>query len=102
MVADRGYVAAAANRNPASRSAVAVGFGLLNLAYVVAAGLALIPKRSRIHYVGLLVGFVLLRSAFLGTLENPEPRYTLECYPAIVVLASSMLAGGRSFRTKSQ
>jgi hypothetical protein len=52
--------------------------------------------------VGLLVGFVLLRSAFLGTLENPEPRYTLECYPAIVVLASSMLAGGRSFRTKSQ
>jgi hypothetical protein len=69
---------------------------------VVAAGLALIPKRSRIHYVALLVGFVLLRSAFLGTLENPEPRYTLECYPAIVVLASSMLAGGRSFRTKSQ
>jgi 4-amino-4-deoxy-L-arabinose transferase-like glycosyltransferase len=86
----------------AKHSAVAVGFGLLNLAYVVAAGLALIPKRSRIHYVGLLVGFVLLRSAFLGTLENPEPRYTLECYPAIVVLASSMLAGGRSFRTKSQ
>ena len=40
-----------------------------------------------------LRGFVLLRSAFLGTLENPEPRYTLECYPAIVVLASSLLAG---------
>jgi hypothetical protein len=39
----------------------------------------------------LLVCFLLLRSAFLGTLENPEPRYTLECYPAIIVLASSLL-----------
>jgi hypothetical protein len=41
----------------------------------------------------LLVSFLLLRSAFLGTLENPEPRYTLECYPAIIVLASLLLAG---------
>jgi hypothetical protein len=44
----------------------------------------------------LLVSFVLLRSAFLGTVENPEPRYTLECYPAIIVLASSLLAAGLS------
>ena len=41
----------------------------------------------------MLAGFVLLRSAFLGTLENPEPRYVLECFP--VVLA---LAGGAFFR----
>jgi len=27
---------------------------------------------------------------FLGTLENPEPRYTLECYPAVILLASAM------------
>jgi hypothetical protein len=40
----------------------------------------------------LLILFLLLRSAFLGTLENPEPRYTLECYPAIIVLASALLA----------
>jgi hypothetical protein len=25
----------------------------------------------------------------LGSLENPEPRYTLECYPALIVLASA-------------
>jgi len=30
---------------------------------------------------------VLLRSAFLGTLENPEPRYVLECFPAVLALA---------------
>ncbi|HKW75934.1 MAG TPA: glycosyltransferase family 39 protein [Terriglobales bacterium] len=35
----------------------------------------------------VLVGFVLLRSAFLGTLENPEPRYVLECFPVVLALA---------------
>ena len=81
-------------------SFVAVGFGLLNLAYVAAALLAVLHRRSRrpsgIRWAGLLVGFLLLRSAFLGTLENPEPRYILECYPAIIVLASSLLAGRKS------
>ncbi|HXY77678.1 MAG TPA: glycosyltransferase family 39 protein [Candidatus Acidoferrales bacterium] len=77
-------------------SFIAVGFGLLNLAYVAAALLALLHRRSRrpggIRWAGLLVSFLLLRSAFLGTVENPEPRYMLECYPAIIVLASSWLA----------
>jgi hypothetical protein len=74
----------------AKRSAVAVGFGLLNLAYVVAALLAVVDRRPAIRWSGLLVTFLLLRSAFLGTLENPEPRYTLECYPAVIVLASAL------------
>jgi len=77
------------------QSVLAVGFGLLNLAYVAAALLALILGQARrpsgIRWAGLLISFLLLRSAFLGTLENPEPRYTLECYPAIIVLASSLL-----------
>jgi len=77
------------------QSILAVGFGLLNLVYVAAALLALILGQARppsgIRWAGLLVSFLLLRSAFLGTLENPEPRYTLECYPAIIVLASSLL-----------
>ena len=76
----------------AKQSVMAVGFGLLNLAYVAAALLALVRKPSGIRWAGLLIGFLLLRSAFLGTLENPEPRYTLECYPVIIVLASSWLA----------
>jgi hypothetical protein len=84
----------------AKQSVMAVGFGLLNLAYVGGALLAAVHRPSRgpsgIRGAGLLVCFLLLRSAFLGTLENPEPRYTLECYPAIIVLASSLLAGRRS------
>jgi hypothetical protein len=77
----------------AKQSVMAVGFGLLNLAYVAGALLALVRRPSGIRWAGLLVSFLLLRSAFLGTLENPEPRYTLECYPVIIVLASSLLAG---------
>jgi Dolichyl-phosphate-mannose-protein mannosyltransferase len=75
----------------AKRSTVAVGFGVLNLAYVTAALLALVRRPSSIRWSGLLVTFLLLRSAFLGTLENPEPRYTLECYPAVIVLASALV-----------
>ena len=37
--------------------------------------------------------FVVLRSAFLGTLPNPEPRYTLECYPVVIVLAAALFIG---------
>jgi len=37
--------------------------------------------------------FVLLRSAFLGTLENPKPRYTLECYPVVFVLGAAWISG---------
>ena len=71
-------------------SVTAVGFGLLNLAYIVAALLALARRPSVIRCAGLLVLFLLLRSAFLGTLENPEPRYTLEGYPAVILFAASL------------
>jgi hypothetical protein len=69
--------------------AVSLSLGLLNLIYV---GMALAGWwRSReLFGIGLFVLFVLLRSLFLGSLENPETRYTLECYPVIIVLASKL------------
>jgi hypothetical protein len=81
-------------------SAVAVGLGVINLLFVVAAVLALGFRRADIRYAGLLIGFVVLRSAFLGTIENPETRYTLECYPAIVVIGAALLV--RSFEKDLQ
>ncbi len=69
-------------------SIMAVAAGLLNLTYVGIALLAIVSRFSSLRYAGLLVGFVVLRSAFLGTIENPEPRYTLECYPVVIWLAS--------------
>jgi hypothetical protein len=71
-------------------SAVAVEVGVINLLFVVAAVLGLFL--ADIRYVGLLLCFVVLRSAFLGTIESPETRYTLECYPAIIVLGSAWIS----------
>jgi hypothetical protein len=39
-----------------------------------------------------LIGFVLLRSAFLGSVESPEPRYVLECFPVVLALAGGAFA----------
>jgi hypothetical protein len=68
---------------------VALGFGVVNLLYV---GMALVGfwRIKGIYGIGLLLCFLILRSLFLGSLENPEPRYTLECYPVVIVLASAL------------
>ncbi len=70
--------------------AVSLGFGLVNLVYVLMALAGLVRGRD-FFGIGLFVLFLLLRSAFLGSLENPEPRYTLECYPLVIVLASALI-----------
>jgi 4-amino-4-deoxy-L-arabinose transferase-like glycosyltransferase len=71
---------------------LSIVFGVINLGYILLGLSALVSwLRTREFFgVGLLVLFLVLRSAFLGTLENPEPRYTLECYPAVIVIASSL------------
>jgi len=69
--------------------ALAIGLGIVNLLYVGAAFAGLVRGQFAPH-LGLLLTFVILRSAFLGTLENPEPRYTLECYPLLIILAAAL------------
>jgi hypothetical protein len=44
-----------------------------------------------VELFGFLLFFVIVRSLFLGTLENPEPRYTLEMYPVVIVFAAAAL-----------
>jgi len=70
-------------------SILAVTLGVIGLLYAAGAFAGLLRARS-IPHLGLLLTFVILRSAFLGTLENPEPRYTLEGYPIVIMLASTM------------
>ncbi len=68
-------------------SGVAVAFGLINLIYI---GAALIGfARDALLHTCLLLLFLLLRTVFLSTLENPEPRYTLECYPVVILAAAA-------------
>jgi len=69
-------------------SAASVAFGLINLGYLAAA-FAGLARWRQISFAGLLLTYVVLRSLFLGSLENPEPRYTLECYPVVFVLAAA-------------
>jgi 4-amino-4-deoxy-L-arabinose transferase-like glycosyltransferase len=69
--------------------ALALSLGIVNLAYVSAALAGLVQGRFA-PQLGLLLTFVILRSVFLATLENPEPRYTLECYPVLIVLAAGL------------
>lgn len=72
-------------------SVLAVGLGIINLGYLMAA-LAGKIRRPMLAGVGLLGVFLILRSLLLATLENPEPRYTLECYPVVIVLAAASLS----------
>ena len=40
----------------------------------------------------MMIAFVVLRSLLLITIANPEPRYTLECYPVVFVFAGAVVA----------
>ncbi len=73
---------------------VTVGFFVLNLLYMALAiwGAWRLwrEKAGRRLAVALLLGYVLLRTVFLTTLETPEPRYVLVCFPAILALAGQV------------
>ncbi len=68
-------------------SALAVSMGIVNLLYLGAAVMGFLRVRWTLP-LGLVLTFVLLRSTFLGSLENPEPRYTLEAYFFLFVMGS--------------
>jgi 4-amino-4-deoxy-L-arabinose transferase-like glycosyltransferase len=80
-------------------SVLAVGLGIIGIFYVTAALVGLIrgKARGRFKHLDLLLTFVVVRSLFLGSLENPEPRYVLECYPVVILLAAA--AFQRKWRT---
>jgi hypothetical protein len=50
--------------------------------------------------VTLLALFVLLRTVFLTTVETPEPRYVLVCFPAVIALAAHGLLRRKSARSE--
>jgi hypothetical protein len=73
---------------------VTVSFFLINLLYVLlavwgAAHLSNTGGAARVA-VALLLGYVVLRTAFLTTLETPEPRYVLVCFPILFALGAQI------------
>jgi hypothetical protein len=84
---------------------VTIGMFLLNIFYVALAmrgawrlwraGPAARPG------IALLIVFIALRTAFLTTLETPEPRYVLECFPAVIALGALAFALRKTARPAS-
>ena len=68
----------------------------LNILYVglgIWAGWKLWKHRRSRAAVVLLVFYMVVRTGFLTTLETPEPRYVLECFPALIAMAAAAFAG---------
>ncbi len=74
-------------------SVMAGVYGLVNLGYFGLAGVGLwrwrAVQRDR-EVVWAMLGTVVLRIVLLLTLDNSEPRYTLEFFPVLVVLGSGV------------
>jgi hypothetical protein len=51
--------------------------------------------RAAVAVLGL---YILARTAFLTTVETPEPRYVLECFPALIAFGAQLAAGNRRDR----
>ena len=72
------------------------GFVLLNALCVLFGAwgaLRLWRQPSARVAVTLIVGYLVVRTAFLATLETPEPRYMLVCFPSLLALAAQVFAG---------
>ena len=80
-------------------SLCALALGALNLAYVAAALAGAWVMRRRMKYLALLLAYPLLRSLFLATTGAAEDRYTLECFPFVLVLAAGFLSWWQGRRT---
>jgi len=73
-------------------SLFAIFYGLLNAALLSLAVIGFL--RRRVPLAAMLGGYVVLRSLTLATLQNAEPRYTLECFPILFIAAAVVLAPG--------
>jgi 4-amino-4-deoxy-L-arabinose transferase-like glycosyltransferase len=76
--------------------ALALFLAAINAFYLIADFVGVIRWRPYLEGLGIFLLFVVIRSVFLMYLPNPEPRYTLECYPVVIALAGL----GLTSRTK--
>lgn len=68
-----------------------VVFGLLNIFYLLAAAVGFHHAWAE-GFSAAALSFIILRCLLLGTVENPEPRYTLEPYPLILAMAAAAIS----------
>ena len=85
-------------REHPGRSAFEIAYALLNAAYLVMALVGLWRWRAsgwsgNAGIAAAMIVFGTMRCALLLTLDNSEPRYVLECFPVVILLAGFALAG---------
>ncbi len=83
-------------------STIAVLLGILNALYMFAALAGIVRCRRDIRFLGLLLIYPIVRSALLWQMATVEDRYTLECFPMVLVLAGAYLGQLRSGRRKEE
>ncbi len=83
-----------------------LGYAGLNLGFLVLAGMGFARRdawRDHAPVVWAMVATVGLRVALLLTVDNSEPRYTLEFFPVLIVLGSAVVGrvkGAARWKTK--
>ncbi|HEX4155051.1 MAG TPA: glycosyltransferase family 39 protein [Acidobacteriaceae bacterium] len=85
-------------------SAEAMGLALLNAAYLLLAAVGVVRwRRARWNGQAALAwamgAFVVLRCVLLLTIDNAEMRYTLECFPVVLVLCGVAAAEAKALET---
>jgi hypothetical protein len=81
------------------KTLLAAGLAVLNLGYFVLGGAGLWRWRrsgweAHSPLAVAMIGFFVLRCALLLTLDNSEPRYTLEFFPLLIVWGSFIFRRG--------
>ena len=69
--------------------------GALNIVYLALACWGFVAVAHAGVVVWAMGAFVALRCALLLTIDNSEPRYTMECYPVVILLAGLAMAQRR-------
>ncbi len=72
------------------QTTAAILLGLLNLAFVAAAAWGFLCRR--VPFAWMLGAYLLFRFALLATLEAPEPRYSIQCFPIFILAAAAALS----------
>jgi len=82
-------------RNNSTDFEVTLGFALLNVIYIGIALAAGWTWRATLG-VQLIFAILLVRTAFLTQLQTCEPRYVLECFPALLAVGAQLGRGKKS------
>ena len=74
---------------------VTLGLFLVNCAYVALGLAGAWMARGRPGWA-LLIALIVVRTAFFANfIETPEPRYVLECFPAVIAFAAQVFSRSR-------